>query len=171
MERGPKECGGEKGRKRSVPNPFEWEHDAVGKDGPEPGGQCRHREAADFAPREKKWNGGSRGKYAVEQNGGEEGRVGKSAEDSENPRDKSRINWCKPGGWPSRLAKNFTEPAALRKGACDIPYFLLKGNSGKDVVRNFALLIPNEGDSGKKRGGSDKPDTGQEREQFAKHRQ
>src|SRR5215470_8260168 len=109
MERGPKECSGEKGRERSVPNPFEWEHDAVGKDGPEPGGQCRHGEAADLAPCEKQWNGSSCGKYAVEQNGGEESRVCKGAENSENRRDKSWINWCEPGGWASRLAKNFTE--------------------------------------------------------------
>lgn len=44
---------------------------------------------------------------------------------------------------------------ALGEGEGDVARLLVEGNGGEDLVRDFALLIPNKGDAGEEGGGGD----------------
>lgn len=83
-EGSPKDCGGEEYGERSVPNPFEGHHDAVGIQGPEPAGECDRGDSADAARGEKERNGGGGRKNTIQKSSGEEGGVGERSEQAKN---------------------------------------------------------------------------------------
>jgi len=85
-----------------------------------------------------------------------------------NGSEKSRIDWSEPCGGTGWLAEDVAEAPALREGVCDVAGFLFERDGCKDCVRDFTLLVPDESNAGQECGGSDEPNRGQQREQFAK---
>src|SRR5882724_6799402 len=97
---------------------------------------------------------------SVQQNSGKEAGDSESSKDAEDQRQEKRIDGRNPGGGPGVLAKEIAETFSLRESQGDVAGFLFEGNGGEDLMGNFALLVPDEGDASAESGGGDEPDGG-----------
>jgi hypothetical protein len=147
--------GGEKDREGSVPDPFKGHHDPGGERGPKPCGDDGDGAASDLTCEIEERKCGSGGKKCVEENGGAEAGESDGSKDAEDEREQKRIDRGNPGGGAGVLAEEVAETFSLRESEGDVASFLFEGDSGEDLLGDFALLVIGEGEACGESGGGD----------------